>query len=65
MPKLRTLDVSNNFFTGNIPREIFLYPILESFAASSNCFSGKFPDTIRFATELRTLVLDAMGSSEG
>jgi len=60
---LRTLDISNNRFTGTLPDFIF-GPTLTTFAASQNCLHGMIPNSICSATGLETLALMALNSGE-
>ncbi|KAI9192743.1 hypothetical protein LWI28_027288 [Acer negundo] len=55
---LRFLDISKNFFTGNIPIQVGAYlPMLWSLNTSSNDFDGRIPSSIGDMNSLETLDL--------
>lgn len=72
MRSLRSVDVSNNGFTGSFPSTIFSLPLLQVLAASSNCFSGSLTigdivsETIDGKTysksTLNTIILNGLSS---
>ena len=59
---LKTLDISGNAFVGSIAQSVFELPMLQLFAAGSNCFSGSLPSNICKATMLNTLSISSLTS---
>lgn len=59
------IDLSNNFFTGEIPSSLFSLPILRTVALSVNCFRGKLPDNICSATIAMVLSMDGLSAANG
>ncbi|KAM7523465.1 hypothetical protein LguiA_013367 [Lonicera macranthoides] len=55
---LKTLQLSNNIFRGEIPHEIGQLLRLESMALTNNSFLGKIPAKISFCSRLRILNLN-------
>lgn len=63
-PYLAHVDISNNDFTGTIPRHLFLNSTsLLSFGATSNCLSGSLPEEMCTASALQTLSLDGLSTT--
>lgn len=62
-PYLRTLQLSDNQFTGDIPDEPFRIPGFSQFSAVSNCLHGSIPHNICNATALNILALDGVGTA--
>jgi hypothetical protein len=60
LPRLVSLDGSNNAFTGTLAQSLFRNnrSRLESVVLYNNCFRGSLPSQICDATKLTTLVLD-------
>jgi hypothetical protein len=59
--KLQSIDVSANYFTGDIPINAFV-PSLDSFIAYQTCFSSSIPADICNSQSLNLLVLDGLTS---
>jgi Leucine-rich repeat (LRR) protein len=59
---LRTVQLSNNAFSGELPHELFLLPELVTLVAVSTCFHGSLPAALCQAKSLETLVLDGLRS---
>lgn len=57
-PYLNTLDVSNNYFTGNIPESLSSLTRLSRLILSSNSFTGEIPSSIGSLINLEELYLD-------
>ena len=63
-PNLYSIDVSDNFFVGYLPDQIFTSTKLIYMAAAINCLEeGFLPKTICDATSLEVLVLDGMSAA--
>tara|TARA_A100001015_G_scaffold319844_1_gene444126 strand:+ start:2037 stop:4601 length:2565 start_codon:yes stop_codon:yes gene_type:complete len=58
------LDISNNRFSGQLPDSLFELPLLATFSATGNCFSGSIPSKICDQTTLENLVLDGLSTAE-
>lgn len=59
--KLVDVDISNNHFSGSLPGAFFRNATqVQSFAASSNCFSGSIPSDICHLPMLTSLSLDGL-----
>jgi Leucine-rich repeat (LRR) protein len=65
LPNITVLDLSNNAFSGPIPRSLFNTnkSKLAEVVLFSNCFTGYLPDDICEAKALTTVVLDALTSA--
>lgn len=61
--ELAVVDLSNNQFTGPVPRGIFSAPLIESVALASNCFSGTIPDGICNGLVLSAVSLDGLSTA--
>jgi Leucine-rich repeat (LRR) protein len=59
---LQVVDLSDNDFTGTIPRQIFQSPRILFVAIVGGCFHGNFPLEICNATSLKALVLEGLRS---
>lgn len=58
---LTTIDLGDNIFSGTLPRFAFS-PVLETFSASKNCFSGGISSDVCTATALLNLALSGLTS---
>ena len=58
LPYLETLDVSNNYFSGNIPESLSNLTRLRRLGLSSNSFSGEIPSSVGSLESLEELYLD-------
>ena len=61
---IEVIDISNNLFSGSLPRALFKMKRTKSIDASSNCFSGHFPLEICDAESLEVLVLGALSMQQ-
>jgi Leucine-rich repeat (LRR) protein len=61
---LQAIDLSDNDFTGTIPKQIFTLPNILFVAIVGGCFKGDLPREICNATTLNTLVLEGLRSGE-
>lgn len=61
---LQILDLSNNKLTGDIPSGMFQLPHIQSIVVDNNCFRGSLPASICLATNLTTLILDGLTSTD-
>jgi Leucine-rich repeat (LRR) protein len=59
---LQAIDLSDNDFSGTIPKQIFLLPSILFVAIVGGCFRGHFPLEICNATSLNALVLEGLRS---
>jgi hypothetical protein len=57
---LTTLQLSNNQLSGPLPDYLSLFPLLNVFAAVSNCFTGSIPLSLCDSESLVTLALDGL-----
>jgi Leucine-rich repeat (LRR) protein len=63
--KLVNVDVSNNGFSGTLSESFFSNAgLIQSFAASSNCFIGSLPEQVCDARTLLSLSLDGLSTAE-
>ncbi|KAE9596588.1 hypothetical protein Lal_00007661 [Lupinus albus] len=58
LPYLQTLDVSNNYFSGQIPQSLSNLTRLSRLGLSMNSFSGEIPTSIGTLSNLQELYLD-------
>lgn len=59
-----SIDVSDNIFSGSLPKDLFTKTPLLSFAAGKNCLTGTIPEEIcDVGKTLQTLALDGLHSS--
>ncbi|KAF7809690.1 putative LRR receptor-like serine/threonine-protein kinase [Senna tora] len=58
LPYLETLDVSNNYFSGQIPESLSNLTRLRRLALSGNSFTGEIPSSIGSLSNLEELYLD-------
>jgi hypothetical protein len=63
LSKLEQIDISNNFFTGELPAIVFELPKLVIFNAGGNCIKGKLPNNLCNSTILSTLILNGLYSA--
>jgi Leucine-rich repeat (LRR) protein len=61
--ELQILDLSLNGLSGPLPNNMFRVDALTVTVLYSNCFSGSLPETICAASQLTTLVMDALSSA--
>jgi hypothetical protein len=67
LPKITNIDISSNQLTGPLPNvfdNTIISDKLETFAATSNCFSGSIPPSICQVTSLVALALDGLSSAD-
>lgn len=62
---LTHVDMSDNFFSGEIPTEVFRMPNMSSLALSGNCFSGYLPEELCLAKTMQVLSLNGLGAARG
>ncbi|KAG5089433.1 hypothetical protein GLYMA_01G169500v4 [Glycine max] len=58
LPYLQTLDLSNNYFSGQIPYSFSNLTRLSRLSLSSNSFSGEIPSSLGTLSNLQELYLD-------
>jgi len=58
--KLQLLQVSDNYFSGTLPEDLFSLQSLQIFSAVSNCIHGSLPNMICNAISLTVLALDGL-----
>ncbi|KAK7309328.1 hypothetical protein RJT34_05960 [Clitoria ternatea] len=58
LPYLETLDLSNNYFSGNIPDSLSNLTHLRRLSLSANSFSGELPSSLTSLSNLQDLYLD-------
>jgi hypothetical protein len=58
--QLRTLDLFNNAFTGQLPDSLFQNQLVEWIDLSDNCFSGTLPHAICSGVQLQWLDLNCL-----
>jgi Leucine-rich repeat (LRR) protein len=63
LSKLEQIDISNNYFTGELPAIVFELPKLVIFNAGGNCIKGKLPHNLCNSTLLSTLILNGLYSA--
>lgn len=61
-PRLTTVVLSDNGFTGSLPTQLFNSSVLETFIGTKNCFGGTLSDTMCAATNLQVLALAGLTS---
>lgn len=62
--RVLSIQLSDNRFTGTLPRDIFEFPQLQAFSAVKNCLDVLLPENICNAKTLITLALDGLRSAE-
>jgi Leucine-rich repeat (LRR) protein len=60
---LVNLDLSSNKLSSSLPSGLFLLPLLETLALTSNCFEGSLPLTLCDSSALRVLSMDGLGAA--
>ena len=60
---LRTIDISNNQFSGYIPEELYKMKKLYTIAAVSNCFELSISSSICLSLSLESIIFDGLQTS--
>lgn len=61
---LQAIDLSDNYFSSTIPKQIFQLPRILYVAIVGGCYHGEIPEVICNATTLSTLVLEGLRSGK-
>lgn len=61
--ELFVVDISDNTFSGSLPKSLFFLPKILVIAASSNCFSGELPDECNVNTTMLAVAMDGLGAN--
>ena len=64
MIHIEHVDLSDNKFSGSIPKGIFELPIVSSVALSRNCFEGSLPAAMCDARNVSVLSMDGLGAAK-
>ncbi|XP_057761114.1 receptor-like protein EIX2 [Arachis stenosperma] len=56
---LQELDLESNLFTGSIPDDLSIFPVLKELSLDFNQLRGKIPDNIRLPSQLKDLSISS------